>query len=121
MNSWWRASCQLTRDSRTDSLKPVVLTGGLEGNFFASFALGYLSTTAAGLAAYPFDTVRRRMMMTSGEATKYKSTMDAFAQIIKHEGGAAMFRGACEWREASRCKRQLMICRGSATVANIIR
>nr|GEU84863.1 ADP,ATP carrier protein 1, mitochondrial-like [Tanacetum cinerariifolium] len=49
-----------------DSLKPVVLT--------------------AGLASYPIDTVRRRMMMTSGEAVKYKSSMDALSQIIKNEG-----------------------------------
>ncbi|KAK6164162.1 hypothetical protein DH2020_001026 [Rehmannia glutinosa] len=34
-------------------------------SFFASFALGWLITNGAGLASYPIDTVRRRMMMTS--------------------------------------------------------
>lgn len=77
-----------------DSLKPVLLTGSLEGNFAASFALGYIVTTVAGLSAYPMDTIRRRMMMTSGEAVKYKSSLDAFAQIIKQEGTPALFRGA---------------------------
>ena len=48
-----------------DSIKPVVLTGNLEGNFAASFALGWVVTTGAGIASYPLDTVRRRMMMVS--------------------------------------------------------
>ncbi|PHT39030.1 ADP,ATP carrier protein, mitochondrial [Capsicum baccatum] len=68
-----------------DSLKPVRLTGGLQDSFFASFALGWLITNGAGLASFPIDTVRRRMMMTSGEAVKYKSSLDAFSQILKNE------------------------------------
>ena len=59
-----------------DSIKPVLLTGSLETNFFASFALGWCVTTGAGIASYPLDTVRRRMMMTSGEAVKYSSSFD---------------------------------------------
>ncbi|CAN4110390.1 unnamed protein product [Withania somnifera] len=77
-----------------DSLKPVVLTGSLQDSFFASFALGWLITNGAGLASYPIDTVRRRMMMTSGEAVKYKSSMDAFTQILKNEGAKSLFKGA---------------------------
>ncbi|XP_050386047.1 ADP,ATP carrier protein 1, mitochondrial-like [Argentina anserina] len=77
-----------------DSLKPVVLTGSLQDNFFASFALGFFVTNGAALASYPIDTVRRRMMMTSGEAVKYKSSMDAFAQILKNEGAKSLFKGA---------------------------
>ncbi|KAJ7566832.1 hypothetical protein O6H91_02G120300 [Diphasiastrum complanatum] len=77
-----------------DSLKPLVLVGPLEGSFLASFMLGWLVTTGAGLAAYPLDTVRRRMMMTSGEAVKYMNTLDAFQQIIAKEGAKALFRGA---------------------------
>ena len=77
-----------------DSLKPVVLTGALEGNFLASFLLGWTVTTGAGIASYPLDTVRRRMMMTSGEAVKYKSSMDAFQQIVAKEGVKSLFKGA---------------------------
>lgn len=47
-----------------DSLKPVLLVGPLEGNFLASFLLGWVVTTGSGLASYPLDTVRRRMVMT---------------------------------------------------------
>jgi solute carrier family 25 (adenine nucleotide translocator) protein 4/5/6/31 len=77
-----------------DSIKPVVLTGNLEGNFLASFALGWCVTTGAGIASYPLDTVRRRMMMTSGEAVKYKSSMHAFTSIVKAEGVKSLFKGA---------------------------
>ncbi|BAT93327.1 hypothetical protein VIGAN_07227400 [Vigna angularis var. angularis] len=77
-----------------DSIKPVVLTGSLQDSFFASFALGWLITNGAGLASYPIDTVRRRMMMTSGEAVKYKNSLDAFQQIVKKEGTKSLFKGA---------------------------
>ena len=77
-----------------DSLKPVVLTGVLADNFFASFMLGWGITIVAGLASYPIDTVRRRMMMTSGQAVKYKSSFDAFNQIVAKEGMGSLFKGA---------------------------
>jgi len=44
--------------------------------------------------AYPIDTVRRRMMMTSGEAVKYTGAIDATVQIVRKEGGMALMRGA---------------------------
>merc|ERR1712039_194044 len=77
-----------------DSIKPVVLVGSLEGNFLASFLLGWTVTTTAGVASYPLDTIRRRMMMTSGEAVKYKSSMDAASQIVAKEGVKSLFKGA---------------------------
>ncbi|KAJ2903396.1 ADP/ATP carrier protein [Zalerion maritima] len=77
-----------------DSIKPVILTGTLENNFLASFLLGWCVTTGAGIASYPLDTIRRRMMMTSGEAVKYKSSFDAGSQIIAKEGVMSLFKGA---------------------------
>ncbi|MCD7457582.1 hypothetical protein HAX54_035440, partial [Datura stramonium] len=76
-----------------DSLKPILLTGGLQDNFFASFALGWLITNGAGLASYPIDTVRRRMMMTSGEAVKYKAHLAAFSRFLR-AGSKSLFKGA---------------------------
>ncbi|KAL6002980.1 ADP,ATP carrier protein ER-ANT1 [Asimina triloba] len=76
-----------------DTLKPIVLVGPIEGNFFASFALGWSVTTFSGICAYPFDTLRRRMMLTSGQPSKYKSGTDAFRQIVRDEGFLALFRG----------------------------
>ena len=66
----------------------------LEGNFLASFGLGWAVTTGAGLASYPLDTIRRRMMMTSGAKVHYKNMMDAGSQIIKAEGVRSLFKGA---------------------------
>uniref|UniRef100_A0ACD5ZRS1 Uncharacterized protein n=1 Tax=Avena sativa TaxID=4498 RepID=A0ACD5ZRS1_AVESA len=77
-----------------DSFKPLLLTGPLQDSFFASLALGWMITTGANLASYPLDTVRRRMMMTSGEAVKYRSSVDAFAQIVRNEGARSLFKGA---------------------------
>ncbi|KAG6912005.1 hypothetical protein DXG01_000253 [Tephrocybe rancida] len=77
-----------------DSLKPVVLVGALEGSFLASFGLGWGVTIGAGLASYPLDTIRRRMMMTSGSGVNYKSMFDAGSQIIAKEGTKSLFKGA---------------------------
>ncbi|KAJ3894468.1 mitochondrial carrier [Lentinula edodes] len=77
-----------------DSLKPVVLVGALQGSFLASFLLGWSVTIGSGLASYPLDTIRRRMMMTSGSGVNYKSMFDAGSQIIAKEGTASLFKGA---------------------------
>jgi len=63
--------------------------------FLVSWAIAQTVTTVAGIISYPFDTVRRRMMMQSGRADKlYKNTMHCWATIYKSEGGNAFFKGA---------------------------
>merc|ERR1712142_626221 len=51
-------------------------------------------STVAGLGGYPIDTVRRRMMMTSGGGVKYNGSIDCFAQVVKNEGVGSLFKGA---------------------------
>jgi len=75
-----------------DSLKPILL--GPDAGFLLSFALGYGVTVTAGLMSYPIDTIRRRMMMTSGTAVKYKGSIDCATQILKNEGFMSMMKGA---------------------------
>lgn len=75
-----------------DSLKPILL--GDKPSLLASFALGYIVTITSGLISYPIDTIRRRMMMTSGEAVKYKGSMDCAMQVIKGEGAMSLMKGA---------------------------
>ncbi|PWN94011.1 putative ADP, ATP carrier protein [Acaromyces ingoldii] len=77
-----------------DSLKPVLLTGALEGQFWASFLLGWAVTTGAGLASYPLDSIRRRMMMTSGSKTHYRNMLHAAQSIVATEGTKSLFKGA---------------------------
>lgn len=75
-----------------DSLKPILL--GDNAGLGASFLLGYGVTVTSGLISYPVDTIRRRMMMTSGQAVKYKGSIDCTMQILKHEGFMSMMKGA---------------------------
>jgi len=62
-----------------------------------SWAIAQTVTTGAGIISYPFDTVRRRMMMQSGRKgadVMYKSTIDCWRKIAAQEGGKAFFKGA---------------------------
>jgi len=75
-----------------DTLKPMLL--GQDGSVALSFLLGWAVTITSGLMSYPIDTIRRRMMMTSGAAVKYKNSMDCAVQIMKAEGFMSMMKGA---------------------------
>merc|ERR1711976_603698 len=75
-----------------DTLKPIVL--GEDAGVLLSFMLGYVVTITSGLISCPIDTIRRRMMMTSGEAVKYKGSVDCPVQIMKTEGFMSMMKGA---------------------------
>lgn len=75
-----------------DTLKPIIL--GDNANVAMAFLLGYGVTVTSGLISYPIDTIRRRMMMTSGQAVKYKGSIDCTMQIVKNEGFMSMMKGA---------------------------
>jgi len=75
-----------------DTLKPLIL--GADAGVFLSFFLGWAVTVTAGLMSYPIDTIRRRMMMTSGSAVKYKNSLDCFMQVMKNEGFMSLMKGA---------------------------
>merc|ERR1711879_346282 len=76
-----------------DTLKPILI-GGKDSSVAASFILGWAVTVTAGLMSYPIDTIRRRMMMTSGGGVKYKGSIDCAMQIMKNEGFMSMMKGA---------------------------
>jgi len=62
-----------------------------------SWAIAQTVTACAGFVSYPFDTVRRRMMMQSGRKgadIMYSGTMDCWRKIARDEGGKAFFKGA---------------------------
>merc|ERR1712126_774607 len=75
-----------------DSLKPIVVGEG--GSAMISFFLGWAVTIVSGLMSYPIDTVRRRMMMTSGGGVKYNGSIDCATQVIKNEGFMSLMKGA---------------------------
>jgi len=75
-----------------DTLKPMLL--GEDAGLLQSFLLGYCVTVSAGLMSYPIDTIRRRMMMTSGQAVKYNGSIDCTKQILANEGFMSLMKGA---------------------------
>jgi len=63
-------------------------------SFGTKFAIAQTVASVSVTVAYPFDTVRRRLMMMSGEGEKmYKGTMDCWRKIAKDEGMAAFYKG----------------------------
>jgi len=75
-----------------DTIKPIVL--GADAGVGISFILGWVVTVTAGLISYPIDTVRRRMMMTSGTGEKYKGSIDCFMTVTRNEGFMSLMKGA---------------------------
>uniref|UniRef100_A0A1I7SW33 ADP/ATP translocase n=1 Tax=Bursaphelenchus xylophilus TaxID=6326 RepID=A0A1I7SW33_BURXY len=64
--------------------------------FLGAWVIGQFSVVSAGLVSYPWDTVRRRMMMQSGRTdVLYNSTLHCWAKVWKDEGGfRAFYKGA---------------------------
>jgi len=64
-------------------------------SFLTRFAIAQTVAASSVTVAYPFDTVRRRLMMMSGtEGEKmYKGTLDCWRKIVKDEGAKALFKG----------------------------
>uniref|UniRef100_A0A8D3C936 Pyruvate dehydrogenase E1 component subunit alpha, testis-specific form, mitochondrial n=1 Tax=Scophthalmus maximus TaxID=52904 RepID=A0A8D3C936_SCOMX len=66
-------------------------------SILVSWMIAQSVTAVAGLTSYPFDTVRRRMMMQSGRKgadIMYSGTIDCWRKIARDEGGKAFFKGA---------------------------
>jgi solute carrier family 25 (adenine nucleotide translocator) protein 4/5/6/31 len=78
-----------------DTAKSMLISDPKNANFFVAWMIAQVVTTGAGILSYPFDTVRRRMMMQSGRKdVLYKNTLDCWGKIFKQEGGTAFFKGA---------------------------
>lgn len=78
-----------------DTIKSFVSTGDKMPNFFVTWAIAQAVTVVSGITSYPFDTVRRRMMMQSGRKDLlYKNTLDCWKKIAQKEGTRAFFKGA---------------------------
>uniref|UniRef100_A0A158Q873 ADP/ATP translocase n=1 Tax=Elaeophora elaphi TaxID=1147741 RepID=A0A158Q873_9BILA len=77
-----------------DTVKTLV-AGEKKLNFFLAWMIAQVVTVSSGVLSYPWDTVRRRMMMQSGRKDiLYKNSLDCAMKIIKDEGASAMFKGA---------------------------
>ncbi|KAK3543861.1 hypothetical protein QTP70_030054 [Hemibagrus guttatus] len=66
-------------------------------HIMVSWMIAQSVTAVAGVVSYPFDTVRRRMMMQSGRKgadIMYTGTLDCWRKIARDEGSKAFFKGA---------------------------
>ena len=78
-----------------DTGKVMLFADSKKTNFFVMWGFAQAVTVSAGIASYPLDTVRRRLMMQSGRSdVLYKNTWDCFVKIAKNEGPSAFFKGA---------------------------
>jgi len=77
-----------------DTAKRTLLSDPKTSVLF-KFIVAQVVTTISGIISYPLDTVRRRLMMQSGQKeVLYTGTLDCFAKIYSKEGGKAFFKGA---------------------------
>ena len=78
-----------------DTAKGVLFEDEKSASIVAKWAVAQAVTACAGIVSYPFDTVRRRLMMQSGSAEKmYSGTIDCWKKIMAQEGTGAFFKGA---------------------------
>eukprot|EP00918_Siedleckia_nematoides_P099658 GHVU01217911.1.p1 GENE.GHVU01217911.1~~GHVU01217911.1.p1 ORF type:complete len:194 (-),score=19.75 GHVU01217911.1:398-979(-) len=77
-----------------DTIKALIYEDASKSNPLVTFGVGFGVETAAGIIAYPFDTVRRRLMMQAGRKdVLYTGTVDCTKKILRNEGGSAFFKG----------------------------
>lgn len=78
-----------------DTGKAMFFPNPKQANIFAMWGFAQFVTVTAGIASYPLDTVRRRLMMQSGRGDiLYSGTIDCFKKIYNNEGGKAFFKGS---------------------------
>ncbi|RKP14536.1 ADP/ATP translocase, partial [Piptocephalis cylindrospora] len=78
-----------------DTAKSALLSDPKNASFWTNWAIAQVLPTGSGIISYPFDTVRRRMMMQAGRGEiLYTSTIDCFRKLYSAEGTPAFFRGA---------------------------
>lgn len=78
-----------------DTGKVLLFEDPKKAHFLLMWAFAQAVTVSAGIASYPLDTVRRRLMMQSGRADiMYTGTIDCFNKILKNEGPRAFFKGS---------------------------
>jgi len=69
-----------------DTAKGVVFKDEKKANIIAKWAVAQTVTAAAGICSYPFDTVRRRLMMQVGLALgpTFVSVCSACQECLEH-------------------------------------
>lgn len=78
-----------------DTAKSMLLKDPKKASFWQNWAIAQVVTTIAGIISYPFDTIRRRMMMQAGRGEiLYTSSFDCARKLAAKEGMGSFFKGA---------------------------
>merc|ERR1711881_290897 len=72
-----------------DCLKANALFQG----FLFQFILSLTTTITANAAMYPLNTLRARLVMTTGESKGYNGWVDQMRYIIRKEGALVLYKG----------------------------
>jgi len=86
---------QLGCFKQIQDLNPYAKDKGTKGAI-SSFAAVTIARSVVMPFNYPFDTVRRRMMLQSEKPVAervYKGSMDCFFQVLRKEGAKGMYKG----------------------------
>jgi len=71
-----------------------VFANQLQDSFFYKWCFAQVVTNFSEIVSYPFDTIRRRLMMNSGlEKPIYSGTMDCIRKVNLEGGVQAFFKG----------------------------
>ncbi|EER05519.1 ADP/ATP carrier, putative [Perkinsus marinus ATCC 50983] len=81
-----------------DSAKGALFEDEKKASIVFKWMVAQTVTAASGVVSYPFDTVRRRMMMMAGrkggDAIQYTGTLDCWSKVYQQEGLNGFFKGA---------------------------
>jgi len=65
----------------------------MELKMYERFAIAQFVSISAGTICYPFDSVRRRLMMQAGGQRLYRNSLHAFHKIFNKEGIQGFYLG----------------------------
>lgn len=80
-----------------DTAKGLLIKDPKNSSILATWLIAQCVTTTAGFISYPFDTVRRRIMMQAGKSAserQYSGAIDCWRKVLLNEGPKAFFKGA---------------------------
>lgn len=67
---------------------------GEKPSIYIKFIVANIVTNTSALIAYPFDTIRRRLMLQSGESQKmYSGAIDCLTKVVATEGFNGLYKG----------------------------
>ncbi|CAD5214660.1 unnamed protein product [Bursaphelenchus okinawaensis] len=78
-----------------DTLRGTVTDDPKSLSFFTMWFMAQTCVVTSAFATYPMDTIRRKMMLDSGKASKtYTSAVDCLLKTVNQNGSSSLYKGA---------------------------